>query len=65
MISIFLNTGHRTRWCGNVLAKLGDESAMDEPYNSLNSAAPSFVRASAGLYCDLTQAHLARGGELD
>ncbi len=64
MLSIFLNTGHLTRWRGNVLAKLGEESAMDELYNSLNSADPSFVRASAGVHCDLTQAHLARG-ELD
>ncbi|MGW6467608.1 helix-turn-helix domain-containing protein [Streptomyces rubiginosohelvolus] len=64
MLSIFLNTGHLTRWRGNVLAKLGDESAMDELYSSLNSADPSFVRASAGVHCDLTQAHLARG-ELD
>lgn len=64
MLSIFLNAGHLTRWRGNVLAKLGDESAMDELYNSLNTADPSFVRASAGVHCDLTQAHLARG-ELD
>ncbi|MEG9548667.1 helix-turn-helix domain-containing protein [Streptomyces griseus] len=64
MLSIFLNTSHLTRWRGNVLAKLGDESAMDELYSSLNSADPSFVRASAGVHCDLTQAHLARG-ELD
>ncbi|WP_345942979.1 helix-turn-helix transcriptional regulator [Streptomyces sp. SID2119] len=64
MLSIFLNAGHLTRWRGNVLAKLGDESAMDELYNSLNSADPSFVRASAGVHCDLMQAHLARG-ELD
>ncbi|MEU5453516.1 helix-turn-helix domain-containing protein [Streptomyces globisporus] len=64
MLSIFLDTGHLTRWRGNVLAKLGDESAMDELYASLNSADPSFVRASAGVHCDLTQAHFARG-ELD
>lgn len=61
MLSIFLNTGHLTRWRGNVLAKLGDESAMGELYDSLNTADPSFVRASAGVHCDLTQAHLARG----
>ncbi|SCD64538.1 helix-turn-helix domain-containing protein [Streptomyces sp. PpalLS-921] len=64
MLSIFLNAGHLTRWRGNVLAKLGDESAMDELYASLDNADPSFVRASAGVHCDLTQAHLARG-ELD
>ncbi|WP_086831242.1 regulator [Streptomyces sp. NRRL B-24572] len=64
MLSIFLNTGHLTRWRGNVLAKLGDASAMEELYASLDSADDSFVRANSGLYCDLTQAHLARG-ELD
>ncbi|MEU3402631.1 XRE family transcriptional regulator [Streptomyces sp. NPDC006670] len=64
MLSIFLNTGHLTRWRGNVLAKLGDASAMEELYASLDSADVSFVRANSGLHCDLTQAHLARG-ELD
>lgn len=64
MLSIFLNAGHLTRWRGNVLAKLGDASAMEELYASLDSADESFVRANSGLYCDLTQAHLARG-ELD
>ncbi|MFD9241925.1 XRE family transcriptional regulator [Streptomyces sp. NPDC059556] len=64
MLSIFLNTGHSARWRGNVLAKLGDASAMDELYVSLDSADESFVRANSGLYCDLAQAHLARG-ELD
>ncbi|MGA4978066.1 XRE family transcriptional regulator [Streptomyces cinereoruber] len=64
MLSIFLNTGHLARWRGNVLAKLGDASAMEELYASLDSADESFVRANSGLHCDLTQAHLARG-ELD
>ncbi|MFD3728270.1 XRE family transcriptional regulator [Streptomyces sp. NPDC058671] len=64
MLSIFLNTDHLARWRGNVLAKLGDASAMDELYASLDSADASFVRARSGLHCDLTQAHLARG-ELD
>ncbi|WP_200146707.1 MULTISPECIES: helix-turn-helix domain-containing protein [Streptomyces] len=61
MLSIFLNTGHLARWRGNVLAKLGDASAMEELYASLASADASFVRANSGLHCDLTQAHLARG----
>ncbi|MFF0507356.1 helix-turn-helix transcriptional regulator [Streptomyces fimicarius] len=64
MLSIFLDAGHLTRWRGNVLAKLGDEAAMHELYASLDNADPTFVRASAGVHCDLTQAHLARG-ELD
>lgn len=64
MLSIFLNTGHLMRWRGNVLAKLGDASAMEELYASLDSADESFVRANSGLHCDLTQAHLVRG-ELD
>ncbi|AWL39830.1 MULTISPECIES: helix-turn-helix transcriptional regulator [unclassified Streptomyces] len=61
MLSIFLDTGHLARWRGNVLAKLGDPSAMEELYASLASADASFVRATSGLHCDLTQAHLARG----
>ncbi|MFB7427338.1 helix-turn-helix domain-containing protein [Streptomyces hydrogenans] len=64
MLSIFLNTGHLLRWRGNVLAKLGDASAMEELYASLGSADETFVRANSGIHCDLTQAHLARG-ELD
>ncbi|MEU4030730.1 XRE family transcriptional regulator [Streptomyces anulatus] len=61
MLSIFLNTDHLARWRGNVLVKLGDASAMEELYTSLNGADASFVRANSGLHCDLTQAHLARG----
>lgn len=61
MLSIFLNAGHLGRWRGNVLVKLGDERAMAELYASLNEADPTFVRASAGVHCDLTHAHLARG----
>ncbi|MGW3090102.1 XRE family transcriptional regulator [Streptomyces sp. NPDC001108] len=61
MLSIFLNASHLARWRGNVLAKLGDASAMEELYASLDSADGSFVRAQSGLHCDLTQAHLARG----
>ncbi|AVH99825.1 regulator [Streptomyces sp. WAC00288] len=64
MLSIFLNTGHLSRWRGNVLVKLGDASAMEELYVSLRSADETFVRANSGIHCDLTQAHLARG-ELD
>ncbi|MEV8589164.1 XRE family transcriptional regulator [Streptomyces sp. NPDC051180] len=61
MLSIFLNVGHLARWRGNVLAKLGDASAMAELYASLDSADESFVRANSGLFCDIAQAHLARG----
>ncbi|MFF0622960.1 helix-turn-helix domain-containing protein [Streptomyces sp. NPDC004296] len=61
MLSIFLNSAHLARWRGNVLAKVGDGSAMEELYASLERADPSFTRARSGLHCDLTQAHLARG----
>ncbi|MFC7964931.1 helix-turn-helix domain-containing protein [Streptomyces cinereoruber] len=64
MVSIFLDPHHLMRWRGNVLAKLGDSSAMEELYASLSSVDASFVRARSGMHCDLTQAHLARG-ELD
>ncbi|MFB7326204.1 XRE family transcriptional regulator [Streptomyces sp. NPDC056190] len=61
MLSIFLNHGHLSRWRGNALALLGDDDAVENLYVSLDSADPTFVRATAGLRCDLAQAHLARG----
>lgn len=61
MLSIFLNEGHLARWRGNVLAQLGDADAVENLYVALDSADPTFVRATAGLRCDLAQAHLARG----
>ncbi|GAA0960957.1 hypothetical protein GCM10009575_094870 [Streptomyces rhizosphaericus] len=60
MLSIFLNGSHLTRWRGNVLAMLGDGEAVSSLYEALNTADPTFVRAKAGLHCDLVQAHLAR-----
>jgi len=64
MLSIFLNTGHLTRWRGNVLALIGDDDAVASLHTALETVDPTFVRAQAGLYCDLAQAHTARG-ELD
>jgi hypothetical protein len=61
MLSIFLNEGHLTRWRGNALALIGDGEAVDNLYDALKTTDPTFVRASAGLHCDLAQAHLARG----
>ncbi|MFF5675278.1 XRE family transcriptional regulator [Streptomyces hygroscopicus] len=60
MLSIFLNAAHLTRWRGNVLAMLGDDEAVNSLYEALGTADPTFVRAQAGLHCDLAQAHLAR-----
>ncbi|WP_189036549.1 helix-turn-helix domain-containing protein [Streptomyces daqingensis] len=60
MPSIFLNHGHLTRWRGNVLALLGDDDAVASLYDALDGVDPSFVRAQAGLRCDLAQAHLVR-----
>ncbi|MFF4013958.1 XRE family transcriptional regulator [Streptomyces sp. NPDC001843] len=61
MLSIFLNEGHLTRWRGNALALIGDDEAVGNLYAALDTADPTFIRASAGLRCDLAQAHLARG----
>ncbi len=60
MLSIFLNDSHLTRWRGNVLARLGDDAAMSDLYNALANMDTTFTRATAGLHCDLAQAHLAR-----
>ncbi|MGW4821587.1 XRE family transcriptional regulator [Streptomyces sp. NPDC004227] len=61
MLSIFLNAGHLARWRGNALALIGDDDAVSNLYTALETADPTFIRASAGLRCDLAQAHLARG----
>jgi len=61
MLSIFLNEGHLTRWRGNALALIGDDEAVSDLYTALDTADPTFIRASAGLRCDLAQAHMARG----
>ncbi|SOD69626.1 hypothetical protein SAMN06272781_2285 [Streptomyces sp. 1222.2] len=61
MLSIFLNEGHLTRWRGNALALIGDDEAVSSLYAALDTADPTFIRASAGLRCDLAQAHMARG----
>ncbi|MEU7258182.1 helix-turn-helix transcriptional regulator [Streptomyces rimosus] len=61
MLSIFLNEGHLNRWRGNALALIGDNEAVDNLYGALDVIDPTFIRASAGLRCDLAQAHLARG----
>ncbi|GAA3882611.1 hypothetical protein GCM10022207_56890 [Streptomyces lannensis] len=61
MLSIFLNEGHLTRWRGNALALIGDDEAVGDLYTALDTADPTFIRASSGLRCDLAQAHMARG----
>jgi tetratricopeptide (TPR) repeat protein len=61
MPSIFLNEGHLTRWRGNALALIGDDEAVSSLYAALDNADPTFIRASAGMRCDLAQAHIARG----
>ncbi|MFI9028842.1 XRE family transcriptional regulator [Streptomyces sp. NPDC053560] len=61
MLSVFLNHGHLSRWRGNALALLGDDDAVGSLYEALDAMDPTFVRAQAGLRCDLAQAHQARG----
>ncbi len=59
--SVFLNESHLTRWRGHTLALIGDERAVAELYAALAAMDSTFVRAQAGLHCDLAQAHLVRG----
>ncbi|MET8623554.1 helix-turn-helix transcriptional regulator [Kitasatospora sp. NPDC004669] len=61
MASIFLNANHLARWRGNALAMLGEDDAVAELYAALSQMDPAFIRATAGLRCDLAQAHLVRG----
>lgn len=63
--SIFLNVEHFDRWTGHTLVLLGDEEAISSQYGVLASLDPTFVRARAGLHCDLAEAHLVRGEYAD
>lgn len=60
MPSIFLTGEHLTRWRGHSLALAGDEQAVADLYDALDSMDATFARATAGLHCDLAQAHLLR-----
>lgn len=59
--NVFLNAGHLRRWRGHTLALTGDERAVTELHAALLVMDPTFVRARAGLHCDLAQAHTVRG----
>jgi hypothetical protein len=61
---IALNEAHHARWRGHCLAQVGDVKAIDYLTTALGRMDASFVRAAAGLRCDLAQA-LATRGELD
>lgn len=61
---ITLNSAHHARWRGHCLAQIGDGEAIGYLTTALEEMDPSFVRATAGLRCDLAQA-LATRGELD
>ncbi|WP_084263408.1 regulator [Actinomadura formosensis] len=63
--SIFLNVEHFDRWTGHTLVLLGDEAAISTQYGVLESLDPTFVRARAGLHCDLAEAHLVRSEYAD
>lgn len=57
---VYLDHSHLQRWRGHSLALLGDEESTVELYAALASMDDTFVRARAGLHCDLAQAHLFR-----
>ncbi|MCO6010556.1 XRE family transcriptional regulator [Actinoallomurus purpureus] len=61
---ITLNEAHHARWRGHCLAQVGDEEAVTYLTTALHEIDASFVRAAAGLRCDLALA-LAAQGELD
>ncbi|OJF13084.1 helix-turn-helix domain-containing protein [Couchioplanes caeruleus] len=58
--SVFLNEAHLTRWRGHSLALLGDERATADLQVALEAMDGTFIRAQAGLRCDLAQAYLVR-----
>jgi hypothetical protein len=58
---ISLNAWHLERWRGNILAKLGDESALDSLLRAVEATPATFVRAAGYLHCDIAQSYAARG----
>jgi transcriptional regulator with XRE-family HTH domain len=58
---IVLNAAHLARWRGNALARLGDETAIEQLHAALAGAGVVSTRAAASLHCDLAQAHLIHG----
>jgi transcriptional regulator with XRE-family HTH domain len=56
-----LDQMHLIRWRGHCLARLGVADAIADLSLALETLDPSFVRAAAGLHCDLAIAHGARG----
>lgn len=61
---IALNEAHHARWRGHCLAQVGDAGAIDFLTTAIDQMDSSFVRAAAGLRCDLAQA-LATRGDVD
>ncbi|MEY9950172.1 helix-turn-helix domain-containing protein [Kitasatospora sp. GAS1066B] len=61
MPSIYFNDNVLARWRGRALVHLGEAAALDELYDALAENDATFIRATAGLRCDLARAHLARG----
>jgi tetratricopeptide (TPR) repeat protein len=61
---IALNEAHLARWRGNCLIMFGDPETADELNMALSTMDGSFIRAEAGLRCDLAAALYVRG-ELD
>jgi transcriptional regulator with XRE-family HTH domain len=55
-----LDQMHLIRWRGHCLARLGVADAIEDLSLALETLDPSFVRAAAGLHCDLAIAHGAR-----
>lgn len=53
---ISLNEAHLARWRGHCLAHLGQPEAIDYLRRAIDKMDSSFVRAAAGLRCDLAQA---------
>ncbi len=52
-----LDRAHLIRWRGHCLARVGARDAIDDLGQALERLDPSFVRAAAGLHCDLAIAH--------
>jgi hypothetical protein len=56
-----LDEWHLERWRGNILAMLGESSALDSLMVALERTPSTYVRATGSMHCDIAQSLGARG----
>jgi hypothetical protein len=62
---VALDDAHLSRWRGSTLTRIGDQEATTELLDAVEIMDGTFVRAWAGMECDLAAAFLVRGERVE